>query len=172
VTTPDVAHLVGNLPNVASVGPRPHYEFLDLLASTGLLITSPGLTTLLEASRAGTPTVCLPPQNLSQIFNAERFAVAMDNQLRVTWHPDVLDPAAVESARVHGEEAALAVIDRALAAADTRTCHEVLEADLGHAIAHAKHFTAWDGLVVDGADGAAQVATILLHLINRVAAGM
>ncbi|MBU7315051.1 hypothetical protein [Paenibacillus oleatilyticus] len=44
----------------------PHDEFMRLLADSALLITTPGLTTLLEAYAMGIETVFLPPQNYSQ----------------------------------------------------------------------------------------------------------
>jgi len=41
---------------------------LKALVSSNLLLTSPGLTTTLEAFMAGVPTVFLPPQNYSQYW--------------------------------------------------------------------------------------------------------
>lgn len=68
-----------------SYGPLGHGEFLDRLAAADVLLTSPGLTTLLEAGALARPVVCLPPQNLSQIFNARFHSRAVGADIRVRW---------------------------------------------------------------------------------------
>jgi hydroxymethylcytosylglucuronate/cytosylglucuronate synthase len=65
------------------VGPLPHQEFLQAIAAAGVLVTSPGLTTILEATSAGTPTICLPSQNVSQLLNADYFARMNNSALRI-----------------------------------------------------------------------------------------
>lgn len=47
-----------------------HRAFLNALGSARAIVTSPGLTTLLEAFEADTPVLLLPAQNYSQYFNA------------------------------------------------------------------------------------------------------
>ena len=173
-------HLCGNsrssdLPSVADdlsltvrAGRLPHSEFLELLAKTGLLITSPGLTTLLEASAHQTPTVCLPAQNLSQIFNGDRFACSVDANCRVEWPMTVLDRCEVERARLAGEDAGIAVIDNALGRLDPRAVHPWLLDQLIAAIRHTTTLTRWDGLATDvGTRGADQIAALLLNLLDR-----
>lgn len=173
-------HLCGNirpsdLPSVAddlSLTVRaerlPHGDFLELLAKTGLLMTSPGLTTLLEASAHRTPTVCLPAQNLSQIFNGDRFASSVDANCRVGWPPPILDRSEMEHARLAGEDAGLAVIDTALGRLDSRAVHPWLLDQLIAAIRHATTVTRWDGLTTNaGTRGADQVAALLLDLLGR-----
>jgi hypothetical protein len=44
----------------------PHDQFLHLVSTAEALVTTPGLTTLLEAFSLRVPTVFLPPQNYSQ----------------------------------------------------------------------------------------------------------
>lgn len=100
----DEVHIAGNLPadlagrlvdaSIApprtTTGPLGHGAFLERLADCDVLLTSPGLTTLLEAGGLGVPTVCLPPQNLSQIFNGRYHSQALKARLRVLWPKDVL----------------------------------------------------------------------------------
>ena len=43
-----------------------HQEFVKTLSESVILVTTPGLTTLLEAFALGVPTIFLPPQNYSQ----------------------------------------------------------------------------------------------------------
>lgn len=172
-------HICGNL-NTADVpvsaehaslaihiGPRPHAEFLALLSQAGLLMTSPGLTTLLESSAAQTPTVCLPPQNLSQIFNGDRFAALVSAGCHVRWPRTVLDLTAVERARMGGEEAGLEVIDHALNVADPISVQPWLRGRLTAAIRQAERHQTWSALADDaGYDGARQVAEIVLGLVD------
>lgn len=84
-------------------------QFLRLVAEAGLLVTSPGMTTMLEAGAAGTPTLLLPPQNLSQILNAD-VVVGVGSPRRIDWPDAWLDRTAVDEARSLGEEAALEVV--------------------------------------------------------------
>ncbi|MFJ6746940.1 hypothetical protein ACIQNI_01910 [Streptomyces sp. NPDC091266] len=46
-------------------------------------LTSPGLTTLLEAGALARSVVCLPPQNLSQIFHGRFHSSAVGADIRV-----------------------------------------------------------------------------------------
>jgi hydroxymethylcytosylglucuronate/cytosylglucuronate synthase len=150
--------------------PRPNHEFLALLDRAELLVTSPGLTTLLEAAAREVPTVLLPPQNVSQILNADQFAAYMAPECRVRWPDGVLDPAAVEAARPDGEEAALAVVYAAVehAAAHPERVSAPLRQDLAAAIAHARHQpTGWDGLIrAAGSRGADQVAEAVHQVLT------
>ena len=50
-----------------------HNEFLEELASSKMLLTSPGLTTSFEAFSFEIPTFFLPPQNYSQYWNLSKF---------------------------------------------------------------------------------------------------
>ncbi len=102
-----VAEQLAELGVASGVMARP--DFLSLVASAGLLVTSPGMTAMLEAGAARTPTILLPPQNLSQILNADALAGEVVSR-RIDWPDQWLSRAAVEEARLLGEEAALEVI--------------------------------------------------------------
>jgi hydroxymethylcytosylglucuronate/cytosylglucuronate synthase len=150
------------------VAARSHDNFLDLLAETALLVTSPGLTTLFEASAHETPTVTLPPQNLSQVFNGDRFALAVDSRCRVEWPPGVLDRSEVERSRLAGEEAGIAVIDRALNRLRPDALHPQLTDQIHDAVCAAATVARWDGLTSSaGCRGADQVARLLLEASDR-----
>lgn len=117
-------HIAGNLPAwlaaqlvdscahppITTVGALPHKEFLRRLAECDVLLTSPGLTTLLEAGRLGTPTLCLPPQNLSQIFSGRFHSQALGADVRLRWPREVFDEEEALALRVHGEGKALDLI--------------------------------------------------------------
>ncbi|MBD0692116.1 hydroxymethylcytosylglucuronate/cytosylglucuronate synthase [Streptomyces sp. CBMA123] len=139
-------HIAGNLPAwlaaqlvdscahpaTTTVGALPHEEFLRRLAECDVLLTSPGLTTLLEAGQLGTPTICLPPQNLSQIFNGRFHSRALGTDTRVRWPKEVFDEDEALALRAHGEGKALDLIYGGIArAADLgrpRTARAVREA--------------------------------------------
>jgi hydroxymethylcytosylglucuronate/cytosylglucuronate synthase len=122
-----------NLPD-AAVGMLPGAAFEDLVAHAGVLITSPGSTTLLQAAAAGTGTVLLPPQNLSQILNTNLLGIMAHSV--VDWPAAVLDPRAVDALRPQGEDAVLAYIyDRITAAAERPELCTILMRRLETAIA-------------------------------------
>lgn len=58
--------------HMARVGHFPHDEFLQLLAQSERVLTSPGITTTVEALALGVPLCFLPPQNYSQALLGER----------------------------------------------------------------------------------------------------
>jgi hydroxymethylcytosylglucuronate/cytosylglucuronate synthase len=164
----DLSSVADDLSLTVQAVTLPQENFLELLAKTGLLMTSPGLTTLLEASAHRTPTVCLPAQNLSQIFNGDRFASSVDANCRVEWPMTVLDRCEVERARLAGEDAGIAVIDKALGRLDPGAVHPWLINQLTTAIRHTMTVTRWDGLTIDtGMRGADQIAGLLLNLLDR-----
>jgi hydroxymethylcytosylglucuronate/cytosylglucuronate synthase len=85
-----------------------HDRFQALLRAAPLVLTSPGLTTLIESGAAHRPTVVLPPQNLSQFFNAEAVALCSGRpDAVVTWPGRVVDRAELETVRRAGEDEAL-----------------------------------------------------------------
>jgi hydroxymethylcytosylglucuronate/cytosylglucuronate synthase len=110
--------LAAILPDSTEIGGRTPYEFEALLRRTDLLITSPGSTTLLQAAALALPTMLLPPQNLSQILNAEIFAKAGSGV--VHWPSSVLDRTEVDRLRPRGEDAVLEHIYGAINAAEQR----------------------------------------------------
>jgi hydroxymethylcytosylglucuronate/cytosylglucuronate synthase len=152
------------------IAARGHTEFLGLLDRAALLVCSPGLTTLIEAGHRSLPTVCLPPQNLSQILNSDRFAERVHPACRVRWPGHVLDGAAIEQARPQGEEAAVELLYAALAAASRHTARlwPQLEEALCLAIRQAGTLQHWDGLVAgSGVRGAEQVAMLLYDILHQ-----
>jgi hypothetical protein len=67
-------------PNAVVAGHLPHDEFLKLLSSCSALLTSPGITTTLEASALGKRTRFLLPQNYSQALMSERYRTLIGDQ--------------------------------------------------------------------------------------------
>ena len=147
------------------VNPRSHEEFMALLGSAGVLLTSPGLTALLEASACGCPTVCLPPQNLSQIFNAQRFAKAVSEELVVSWPRGVVDSDRLDKVRGDGEGAALTFIDASLTAIDPESIHADLSRQVKDSLSAVELSIDWQGLIREsGNQGALEVADLLRDL--------
>ncbi|MFH1469113.1 MAG: hypothetical protein ABIO70_32295 [Pseudomonadota bacterium] len=91
-------------------------DYLARIARAELLVTSPGLTTILETSALEVPLVVLPPQNLSQYFNAEIARNHLPGCAVVGWVHPTLSPARVEQARSRGEAWAVRYIQEAIAA--------------------------------------------------------
>lgn len=157
-----------------TLGPVRHGEFQILMATAPVLLTSPGLTTLIESSALGRPAVVLPPQNLSQFFNADAVAMAtapVDPLVR--WPHEVVDRERLEEVRRAGEDAALRHLYAAFAAheGDPRLVAE-LAARIESAIRRV------DGTDVGGAyarlvgrDGAAEVAAIIRETIPAAGRG-
>ncbi|MFF3552437.1 hydroxymethylcytosylglucuronate/cytosylglucuronate synthase [Streptomyces tsukubensis] len=179
------AHIAGNLPGDladrlvdssaapprTTAGPLGHGAFLERLDDCDVLLTSPGLTTLLEAGGMGVPTVCLPPQNLSQIFNGRYHSQALGAELRVLWPHDMLDEDEALALRSGGEDHALERIYSAIRAAALGDDRQ----DVGHAIVggvlaalrRAASVSRWDALTTAvGTGGAAQVADALLEVLG------
>ncbi|MEU9336461.1 hydroxymethylcytosylglucuronate/cytosylglucuronate synthase [Streptomyces sp. NPDC048290] len=179
------AHIAGNLPadlaarlldtSVApprtTAGPLGHSAFLDRLDACDVLVTSPGLTTLLEAGSMNVPTVCLPPQNLSQIFNGRFHSQALGTRLRVLWPEDVLVEDEALTLRAQGEDHALERIYGAIGAAargeDRKDVGRALRDGLLDALRRSAEVTCWDALATAvGTGGAAQVADALLDVLG------
>ncbi|WP_347566639.1 hydroxymethylcytosylglucuronate/cytosylglucuronate synthase [Streptomyces griseocarneus] len=164
-----LADFVGRspLPLRVTAGALPHAAFLAELAGCDALLTSPGLTTLLEAGSLGVPTLCLPPQNLSQIFNARFQRQAVGADVQVTWPADVLREDDVLAMRAKGEDHALELIYEAIGRAAARADAERVVAALSDRILAALRHTAepadWGALATAvGTGGAAQVADAVL----------
>ncbi|MFK8905676.1 hypothetical protein ACJA3G_01295 [Streptomyces sp. YS-3] len=67
-------------------------------------------TTILQAASLCLPTALLPPQNLSQILNAEIFGVPGGSV--ITWPTSVIDRALVDELRPGGEDTVLGYVYR------------------------------------------------------------
>ncbi|WP_367133754.1 MULTISPECIES: hydroxymethylcytosylglucuronate/cytosylglucuronate synthase [Streptomyces] len=162
------AHLAGNLPDgvlaglVArspaglriTAGPLPHSAFLTELTRCDVLLTSPGLTTLLEADRLRVPTVCLPPQNLSQIFNGRYHSRAVGTDVRVTWPESIFGEEEALGLRAKGEDHAL----------------ELIYGGIGHAAVRADAVRA-DAVQADAAPPATGLRSAVLAAVRRAAQG-
>lgn len=178
-------HIAGNLPgdlagrlidaSIApprtTTGPLGHRAFLEQLADCDVLLTSPGLTTLLEAGGLAVPTVCLPPQNLSQIFNGRFHSQALGARLRVPWPKAVFAEDEALALRAEGEDRALELIYGAIGAAaqglDRQAVGHALRNDVLEALRRSTRVDDWGALTTAvGTDGAAQVADALLEVLG------
>ncbi|MEV4742323.1 hydroxymethylcytosylglucuronate/cytosylglucuronate synthase [Streptomyces sp. NPDC049555] len=179
------AHLAGNLPDDLLVrllagapaslrvtaGALPHEAFLAELAAADVLLASPGLTTLLEAGTLAVPAVCLPPQNLSQIFNARFHCRAVGVDVRTPWPAEVFQEDEALALRAKGEEHALELIYGGIAGAAARAgtpLRAELAGAVGAALERAGEVVDWGALATAvGTGGAAQVAGALLEILRR-----
>ncbi|MDH6708152.1 hydroxymethylcytosylglucuronate/cytosylglucuronate synthase [Kitasatospora sp. MAA19] len=179
-------HVAGNLPArlagqlvdscpapvTTTVGALAHDEFLDRLGACDVLLTSPGLTTLLEAGRLGVPTVCLPPQNLSQIFNGRFHSRALGTDVRVAWPKAVFAEDDALALRSEGEGRALDVIYGGIARAAEQSRRETTTAVRQDVLAvlgrlETEPGVDWGALTTAvGTGGAAQVADVLVELLG------
>jgi hydroxymethylcytosylglucuronate/cytosylglucuronate synthase len=151
------------------VSRRAHRDFTAVLRRGDLLLTSPGLTTLLEASSIGIPTLCLPPQNLSQFFNGARFASAFGTECHVPWPRAALDPARLDEVRLAGEGAALRYIDERLSALDPVSIYSSIRKAIAQGIRAVQERDGnWGILAEDtGTSGAEQVAALVRQLVTH-----
>ncbi|UUS34517.1 hydroxymethylcytosylglucuronate/cytosylglucuronate synthase [Streptomyces changanensis] len=171
------ARLAGGRPGTprTTAGPLSHRAFLDRLAETDVLLTSPGLTTLLEADGMGVPTVCLPPQNLSQVFNGRFHSRAVGADVRTRWPEDVFAEDDALALRAEGEDHALTLIYGSIAETATGPGADAARRRLRDAIRGALRTAGthqgWGGLASQvGTGGAAQVADAVLSLVGRTTA--
>lgn len=92
------------VPECHAIGPQSPYAFERLLSDADLLITAPGSTTILQALSMRLPTLLLPPQNRTQIFNARLFS--KPNVDTMQWPARILDTAKVEQLLPQGRDLA------------------------------------------------------------------
>lgn len=64
----------------------PHDEALGLMKSASFLLSSPGLTTLLETAALDIPSCPLPPQNYSQVLNVRNMVNFYGDKVDPVWH--------------------------------------------------------------------------------------
>lgn len=103
-----VAELGEVLPAGTQIGMQTPFAFERTLAEAGSLITSPGSTTILQAAAMGLPVSLLPPQNLSQMLNAEHFSSSATPACE--WPISVIDRSEVDRLRPEGEDIVLAYV--------------------------------------------------------------
>lgn len=82
------------LPECGMIGPQSPQAFERILTNADLFIAAPGSTTILQAAALDLPTLLLPPQNRTQIFNARLFARPDADIMR--WPARLLDTAKLE----------------------------------------------------------------------------
>lgn len=68
-----------------SIGFETRGTLFELVRNAEYVFTSPGLTFMLETSQLNVPVILLPPQNLSQIFNLERYVRQVEGSVSVDW---------------------------------------------------------------------------------------
>jgi hydroxymethylcytosylglucuronate/cytosylglucuronate synthase len=103
------------VPECDAIGPQSSYAFERLLIDADLLITAPGSTTMLQALSLGLPTLLLPPQNRSQIFNARLYAKPNVETMR--WPARILDETRVEQLLPQGRDLARQYVYQAIMSA-------------------------------------------------------
>jgi hypothetical protein len=161
-------------PHCADWTAYPRLVIPPLLDALGdLLLASPGLTTLLEASSRGTPVVGLPPQNLSQVFNGHFLCQAAGQKVRAVWPDKVFVEAEALASRVAGETAALELIYGGItraAAAPASVAPQLRQLMLDAVRTAALGEADWGGLArAVGRQGAVQVAGHVLDIANTSA---
>jgi hydroxymethylcytosylglucuronate/cytosylglucuronate synthase len=149
------------LPKCRVIGAQTPYAFEGILKNADLLITSPGSTTILQAMSIKLPTLLLPPQNLSQIFNAQLYSKPGARIMQ--WPASVLDNAKVEQLRPQGEDPVLAYIYQSIA--DSATRPEAVQ-EVETMICNAVQGAPADGVLNHclstlGSAGASQVAQLI-----------
>ncbi|QBY00140.1 hypothetical protein E2K80_04805 [Rhodophyticola sp. CCM32] len=147
--------------NAVATGVQSGSVFERLLKSCDLLVTSPGSTTVLHAMQIDLPTLLLPPQNLSQILNAQLYLRA--DSTAFSWPESVLSMPSIAALRPMGEEAVVHAIYSALSKARrdellSNETTEYLRSAFNPIQAEGHTCTFFDR---DGARGAHQVAQIV-----------
>lgn len=107
-----------------------HGDFVDLLLRAGRIMTSPGLTTLLEIAAIDRNAVLLPPQNLSQVLNGDLVEHACSARLRTSWPGQVLTRASIDTWHRQGEEYAVERMRARIADACAEHLREVVRREL------------------------------------------
>jgi len=153
------------LPGCERIGRQSPSAFEETISAADLLFTSPGSTTLLQAAAANLPTVLLPPQNLSQMLNAEIYSSA--RTVRIGWPQSVIDSARLADLRPLGEDAGLEYVYAALVAAGrSPAARDAVAASISAAVSvpSSGSYLA-DELSDLGYSGASQVARVIRQAV-------
>jgi len=102
------------LPKGIKYASLPHHDFIDKIAFSTLLITSPGLTTLLETFELDVPTLLLPPQNFSQYTNSSMYHKYTEGVEVITWPQKSLQLESLKPLANFGELCVVAEIYNAI----------------------------------------------------------
>lgn len=149
------------LPECKAIGPQSPYAFECILNDADLLITSPGSTTILQAMSSNLPTLLLPPQNNSQIFNARLYSKPGADTMQ--WPTRMLDLEKIDQVRSRGLVAVSNYVYQAIV--DAADSHEMSD-EITTIIHKAVHNAPGEGvlnLAVSrlGFTGASQVAELI-----------
>lgn len=146
-----------------------HGDFIELVAGAGHVLSSPGLTTILELAAMGRGAVLLPPQNLSQVLNGDLVAARCQDTLRVPWPAHMMSRAEITGWHREGEDHAVTQIRTRIAAAAATAAGRArvaaaLAAPLAQGLARAGDGTSSFTPVAASYDGADRVAEAALAL--------
>jgi hypothetical protein len=145
----------------------PQNEFLREVACSEILVTSPGLTTLLETAVLKIPTVLLPPQNLSQYLNSRMHQMASPNGDIVSWPTKELSFESLETSLDEGEEVVVREIYRRIGELEGKPgISDSIEATCRSCLDRARTCKAGQGTILDliGRGGSAQIIELLRNL--------
>lgn len=162
------------LPECAVIGPQSPYAFEQMLTDADLLITAPGSTTILQALSLNLPTLLLPPQNRTQIFNARLFSKPNVDTMR--WPARILDVAIVEQLLPQARDLARRYVYEAIvhAAASREVADEVatlIQESITNAPAHGVLNPDLSQLGFAGAGQIAQLVKETVSATYQTAAG-
>jgi hydroxymethylcytosylglucuronate/cytosylglucuronate synthase len=158
---PPKSHVSSSGCFLAHFGPTTHHEFVTLLANADILLTSPGLTTLLESATARVPTICLPSQNVSQLFNAAHYARRLGEELVTQWPLQNLAGVLRVHAR-NGEVAALDVLRTLIEQLPVKPTRLSLGRQLARALQVIPSLKGWNTLVKGTTFGTRETAQIVV----------
>jgi hydroxymethylcytosylglucuronate/cytosylglucuronate synthase len=148
----------------------PKKVFLREIGRSEIFLTSPGLTTLLETAGIQTPTILLPPQNLSQYSNERMHRMAFPEHESILWPTKNLDFVSLEPHLQKGEELVVKRIDHSLAQLrGDAEIREKLEIAFRMALARVRKCGVRTKSILDviGGDGSAQILEVLGGLLER-----
>ena len=145
-----------------------HREFAAILCAVPLLLTSPGLTTLLESGRLGVPMIVLPPQNLTQCLNAATVTTISGDDRCVPWPAEALDLRTVDRLQHSGEKAAVEHIYGAIdACRDRADVYHALRTLVAAALRTAPTNAASALVELIGENGATEAAEAVRSCVNQ-----
>jgi hydroxymethylcytosylglucuronate/cytosylglucuronate synthase len=144
-----------------------HRGFLETLSAAQLLLTSPGLTTILEAGVVHVSTLLLPPQNLSQFVNLAVLEGLADAAV-LHWPVETLRLPFIERCRAREAAEAVAHIDEQIGAAvGDRSVAERLHLDTIDTVRDLGARCVGSRLLdIVGRGGAAAVASTLMDTLH------
>jgi hydroxymethylcytosylglucuronate/cytosylglucuronate synthase len=161
----DVPSVVAGLP--VQLIAAPQSEFFAAVDRAGWLLTSPGLTTLLEMAARRLSAVVLPPQNLSQFHHHLHVASVLDPVFAADRPTEVVSAEDVRGWHDQGEEFAVARIYHAIrrAARQPRVIHDELRDSVRQALAACAERPGALKALAPSTRGAQQVANAFFEVV-------